>query len=211
MKKLSVYIDGFNVFYGRLKGTQYKWLDYKKLVSLMFPDMEIITIKFFTAQVKTRPQDIGKEDRPINQQLYWRALRTIKNLEIIEGFFTSHIINMTHAVTHEQVSVIKTEEKGTDVNLAVHLVNDAHKNIFDTAVVFSADSDLVEAVKIVISETHKEVTIVTPVKNTAYELGHVASSKRELRKGVIKASQFPDELQDEFGTITNPYLNKKEG
>ena len=28
--KVIVYIDGFNLFYGMLKGTPYKWLDLEK-------------------------------------------------------------------------------------------------------------------------------------------------------------------------------------
>lgn len=208
MKRAFIYIDSFNIFYGRLKGTPYKWLDYSKLTALMFPEYEIVMIKFFTAQIKIRIHDTGKEDRPINQQIYWRALKTIENLEIIEGYFSSHIIQMTHAQTHEQVPVIKTEEKGTDVSLAVHIVHDAHEDCYDVAIVLSADSDLVEAVRIVTVKLQKEVIVVTPVKGKSYELGKVATSKRELRKGVIKLSQFSDELIDNIGIITNPYKER---
>lgn len=204
MKKAIVYIDSFNVFYGRLKNTPYKWLDYHKLVTLMFPEYEMVGIKFFSAKVKVRPQDKGHENRPINQQIYWRALRTIQNLKIIEGYFSSHIVEMIHSKTYEKVSVIKTEEKGTDVNIATYLVHDAHRNSFDVALVFSADSDLVEAVRITVSELQKEVIIITPFKNTAYELGRVATTKRDLRKGVIRASQFPDVLADDIGEIVKP-------
>jgi len=37
-----------------------------------------------------------------------------------------------------------TQEKRTDVNIATHLVNDAHKKMFDIAVVVTNDSDLLE-------------------------------------------------------------------
>jgi uncharacterized LabA/DUF88 family protein len=45
--------------------------------------------------------------------------------------------------------VIHTEEKGSDVNLGVHLVNDAWLNRYDCAVVVSNDSDLAEAISLV--------------------------------------------------------------
>lgn len=44
--------------------------------------------------------------------------------------------------------VWKNEEKGSDVNLAIHLLNDAWNNRFDVAVVVSNDSDLAEAMRL---------------------------------------------------------------
>ena len=53
------------------------------------------------------------------------------------------------------IEVFRTEEKGSDVNLAVHLVNDVHQNTFDCAVVISNDSDLAKAMRIVKDEYRK--------------------------------------------------------
>ena len=47
--------------------------------------------------------------------------------------------------SQEFVEVIRTEEKGSDVNLAVHLLNDSWIDKFDCAVVVSNDSDLAES------------------------------------------------------------------
>jgi len=47
------------------------------------------------------------------------------------------------------VKIVKTEEKGSDVNLAVHLLNDAWLNLYDCAVVISNDSDLAESCRLV--------------------------------------------------------------
>jgi len=51
------------------------------------------------------------------------------------------------------------EEKGSDVNLACHLVNDAWAGRFDAAVVISNDTDLVEPIRIVTQELKKNVLI----------------------------------------------------
>ena len=41
-----VYVDGFNLYYGALKGTPHRWLDIKALVEkLLLPGHEIIKIK----------------------------------------------------------------------------------------------------------------------------------------------------------------------
>lgn len=53
------------------------------------------------------------------------------------------------------VKVIKVEEKGSDVNLASHLLLDAFQGNFDVAAVLSNDSDLVEPVRIVTQQPTK--------------------------------------------------------
>lgn len=46
-----VYVDGFNLYYGSLKGTPHRWLDLARLADLMLPDQEVIAVKYFTAIV----------------------------------------------------------------------------------------------------------------------------------------------------------------
>ena len=54
MKKTRVYIDGYNLYYGLLKGTPWKWLDLELFSKgLLNPDHEIVSIDYFTAPVKT--------------------------------------------------------------------------------------------------------------------------------------------------------------
>lgn len=203
MKRIVVYIDGFNVYYGSLKNSPYKWLDISKLSGFLFPKDTIVRIKYFTAPVKVRVNDVDV-DKPNRQQIYLRALRTISNLEIIEGNFLTHAVMMKNAASSGYTKVIKTEEKGTDVNIATHLVNDAHNKMFDLAAVISNDSDLVEPVRIVTSELHLPVIVVSPYERNSVELKKTASSVRHIRQGVLSVSQFPDELRDETGVIRKP-------
>jgi len=86
-----VYVDGFNLYYGAVKGTPYKWLDISRMVQLLLPRNQVLKIKYFTAKVHSRPQDPAQ---PLRQQIYLRALRTIPNLEIILGHFLSHEVLM---------------------------------------------------------------------------------------------------------------------
>jgi hypothetical protein len=81
MRRVNVYIDGFNLYYGRLKGSPFKWLDPSKLFPLLLPDeYQIGEIKYYTARVSGGPQNPGA---PTRQQIYLRALRTIPNLSIV--------------------------------------------------------------------------------------------------------------------------------
>lgn len=106
----------------------------------MLPRDNINRIKYFTALVNPRPVDPNQLTR---QQTYLRALQTIPNLEIIYGHFLTHEIMMPLASPKSgYVKVIKTEEKGSDVNLALHLLSDGYKNAYAVAIVVSNDSEL---------------------------------------------------------------------
>ena len=54
------------------------------------------------------------------------------------------------------------EEKGSDVNLAAHLLNDAWKGAFDVAAVISNDTDLVTPIQMVSVERQKPVFVICP-------------------------------------------------
>jgi uncharacterized LabA/DUF88 family protein len=198
-----VYVDGFNLYYGSLKGTPNKWLDISKLCRFLFPHSEISKIKYFTAPVKIRPND-PDPDKPNRQQIYLRALKTIPNIEIFEGTFLWHRVFMKNAKNDGYTEVIKTEEKGTDVNIAAHLLNDGHKGQYEIAIVISNDSDLVAPIKMVIGELGLPVVVVSPFKTNSIELKKIASSVRTIRKGVLAVSQFSDELEDSTGIFTKP-------
>ena len=141
--KTTVYVDGFNLYYGAVKGTPHKWLDLDKLCRFLLPKNQIAIIKYFTAIVSARPND---PDKPTRQLTYIRALRTLPNVEIVLGTFLTHNVSMLVAgpptSPAQYVTVVRTEEKGSDVNIAAHMINDGHKQEYDVAVLISNDSDL---------------------------------------------------------------------
>jgi uncharacterized LabA/DUF88 family protein len=201
-----VYVDGFNLYYGAIKGTPYKWLDISKMVHLLLPKNQVLKIKYFTALVHSRPKD---PDQPLRQQIFLRALRTIPNLEIILGHFLSHEVSMPLANCppgkQKYVNVIKTEEKGSDVNIATHMLHDGYQGAYAAAIVISNDSDLVEAIKIVRTELKKSVIVLNPFKDTpSQELNRFATFVKPIRLGVLAASQFSDPLKDRTGTFHKP-------
>jgi uncharacterized LabA/DUF88 family protein len=166
MMRTYVYIDGFNLYYGALKGTSHKWLDVKALFrSILRPENDILKIKYYTARVSARPDN---PDAPTRQDFYLQALAAhIPELEITEGHFiqkpvTMRLMNKMRFRRSMYVRVLKSEEKGSDVNLSVHLVNDAWNNCYDCAVVCSNDGDMAEAMRIVKRERRKSVVLVVP-------------------------------------------------
>lgn len=192
-----IYIDGFNLYYRAVKNTPYKWLDFKLLFqNLLSSNNKIIQIKYFTALVsgKHNPQ------KPIKQQTYLRALKSfIPEIKIYFGHFLTHEIYAPLAkptAKKRSVKIIKTEEKGSDVNIAVHLINDAWLNNFDCAIIVSNDSDLAEAMKLVKFHHHKKVLgLIMPGKgHPSKELMQHADFVKRIRKGVLSLSQLPNPI-----------------
>lgn len=86
--RTSIYIDGFNFYYGAVKNTPYKWLNFKTLFSSLLDDKyQIIEIKYFTALVS------GLRDprQPIRQKTFLRALEGLHpgNIYLLRTFLES--------------------------------------------------------------------------------------------------------------------------
>ena len=201
-----VYVDGFNLYYGAVKDTPYKWLNIRRLCDLLIPAHSIARIKYFTARVSARKDD---PDKPTRQQIYLRALRTLPDLEIVYGSFLSHDVMLPLAEPSPGgprfARVTRTEEKGSDVNIAAHLVYDAYQHDFAAAVLVTNDSDLLEPIRIVRHELRLDVGILNPHRHTPSRvLTKHASFIKQIREGSLKSSQFPQTLQDAHGEFHKP-------
>lgn len=95
MRKTYVYVDGFNLYYGALKGTAHRWLDLVRFCRLMLPTNDVERINYYTALVGPRFGDPGQ---PVRQQLYLRALRTLPQVRVHLGHYLSHRVRMPLAV-----------------------------------------------------------------------------------------------------------------
>lgn len=109
---------------------------------------------------------LGNTQAPARQAAYLRALRTLPNVTIHLGHFLTSEVSMplvqAPATGPKTVKVIKTEEKGSDVNLATYLIIDAMRGDCDAAAVVSNDSDLCEPIRIVQQELQRPVGLLNP-------------------------------------------------
>ncbi len=204
--KTNVYVDGWNLYYGCVKGTPYRWLDLARLCRVLLPSHEIHRIRYFTALVRKRPHDV---QQPQRQQTYLRALCTIPNLSIHYGHFQMGIKRLPLAYVPptkqtEIVSVLKLEEKQSDVNLATALLVDGFNSDYDAAVVVSNDTDLLEPIRVVRGQFGYPVGILNPQKQQIRVLAQAANFYKRIRQGPLQASQFPHTITDAHGTITKP-------
>jgi 6-hydroxy-3-succinoylpyridine 3-monooxygenase len=205
--KAIIYIDGFNLYYGALKGTAFKWLDLDRFFRLLRPADDIQVIKYFSALV-TGP-------KRLDQETYLRALATLPNLEVIVGKFKNKRFQCTNgACSHAGDRFFEAkEEKRTDVNIAVAMVDDAYQNRCDHFILISGDSDLVPAISVIRSRfPAKKITVYVPhipsptnTRGFAVELRTAAHTNRDLPLNILSKAQFPSTIQDGFGgTICKP-------
>lgn len=190
-----VYVDGFNFYYRCLKGTPNKWLDLSKFAAMLLPPDKhnILKIKFFTARIDARLSDPTSPDR---QTAYLKAIEVYcPNVEIIYGHFLSHPAKRPFAPPKTGwADVILTEEKGTDVNLAVHLLNDAWLDAYDCAVVVSNDSDLAEAMRLAKARKKLIGWMVTGNQHPSQVLAKIAHFRKQIRNSALASSQLPSPI-----------------
>lgn len=211
---MSFYIDGFNLYYGCLRGKPYRWLDIEALCrQWVKADAELVSIKYFTAKVKDRPENPGQQAQ---QWEYLRALKTLPKVEIIYGRFltrkaTRLLCNPPKRRKKGDIGLRQVwvhEEKGSDVNLASHLLVDGSRARYDLAVVISNDSDLKTPVEIVRKVYDCGVGIINPHSVRSYALSpHKIPAKsfyQQLQPGRLRKAQLPLDLSDEEGPIQCP-------
>jgi uncharacterized LabA/DUF88 family protein len=211
------YIDGFNFYYLRTKRQpQFKWLNIRRLADQIVPQgTSVVAVNYYTASVSGKIDP----DAPRRQQALLSALATVPTVNIFKGRFlySEKWAGLAHppqarpstyqwgSPPPEVVRVKKSEEKGSDVNLGVHLVRDAFTNAFDVAYVLTNDTDLVEPLRIVRHEVGKPVCIVAPCRPfqergrtipvPAPSLAEVASFTHYIDDAELAASQFPNSIQ----------------
>ena len=194
MNRVVGYIDGFNLFFGlRDSGLRrYYWLNPELLIqNLMKPWQTLAGVRYFSARISPSP---GDPDKHLRQQTYLEAVETLAGVEAIYGQYLSKSRQCRACGAQWQ----QAEEKMTDVNIAVRLLADAMDDAFDTAMIVSADSDLVPPVEALRARfPAKRIIIASPPKRHSVRLAAAANSSFTIGRKKLQDSQLPD-------TITKP-------
>ena len=209
VQRVAVYIDGMNLFYGLrskrrgLKGDSwpcYYWLDLHHMSQRLLRDGQVLKrVSYFTARVDYDPED---PDKQRDQNIYLEALKASVNVEVEEGYFMPKV----RACQRCGASWKTYEEKMTDVKIALSLLNDAQNDMFDTAIVVSADSDLVAPISMVLEKfDHKRIIVAFPPDRVSKQLRQVATGYVSIGQDVCRNSQLPVKITNREGyTLTRP-------
>lgn len=186
MNKVLFLIDGFNVYHAfdeKQEYHKYKWLDYFALAKcFVTKNDKIVDVILFTAYV---PWDPNKKCR---HKKLTQALES-KGVKIVLGKFKH--IDRKCRLCHRTYPTY--EEKHTDVNIAIYLFRAAMNNDYDTAIIISADSDLVPAVREVKNVfPDKKIGLITPIGRSSKELQKLCDFRKKMKKKQLETSQLPN-------------------
>ena len=194
-----IYIDGFNLYYGAVRATpRLKWLNLEHYCRLLRPHDDIRLIRYFSALISGPTS--------ANQRAYLRALSTTPLVEVILGKFKNKTVKCGATGCNWQGLKLYNvpEEKRTDVNIAVFMLDDAYQDLCDQLIIFSGDSDLVPAVNMVRLRFPRKKIIVyvpsrNPVRGAAVELRTSAHDNKTLPLQLLEKTQFPHQVPDGAG------------
>lgn len=204
--KTRVYIDGYNFYFGCLKGTPYKWLDPVSLIEILLvrsgaPEsvLDELAIKFFTAEISERA---ASDSNSLNDQRAYhlalhnqrqdRLLNIKGNYSIDKAKFPKVELDERGKEKEprfsERVKIWKMEEKESDVNVALEAVYDAVIDLTLEHIVFvTNDTDIIPALRKI--KYHNELKLREPVK-----IGLIIPTRKSdtERKGNKSLKDFAD-------------------
>lgn len=186
-ERVKAYVDGFNLYHGMREkhGRRYHWLDLQALViSLLRPHQRLVRVDYFTARVRQQP------DSEVRQATYLDALAThCDRVTIIEGRFQEK----TRKCRACRTEMTLHEEKETDVSIAAALIEDAVNDVFDAAMLISADSDLCPAVRAVGRlRPEKRIIAAFPPRRRSDDLRRSVRATFTIGDAKIRNALLPD-------------------
>lgn len=198
-EKVVFLIDGFNLYHSIKEDPRLRplrWLDIPGLAaSLVRKNQELASIYYFTALALWDPEKVARHKRLI------RVLED-KGVIVIYGKFKAK----DESCRICRKSYTTSEEKRTDVNIAVTLFRLAMEDRYSTAIMISGDTDLVPAVEAVREcFPEKRIGVAFPPRRTNRELRDAATFHIQLRGDSLLPWRLPDRVRLRDGTeITCP-------
>ncbi|MES2677032.1 MAG: NYN domain-containing protein [Pseudomonadota bacterium] len=188
MKKVSVFIDGYNLYHAinNLKKPHLKWVNLFNLAKQFArPDhgFEIIQIKFFTAPPLHKSIEVQKR--------YTAYIKALKHcgVAIIEGKFKQKLLTYKDG-DGKSFTRISHEEKESDVNIALAILEDAFEKTSDKILVITNDSDISPAIRLARKKNQNlRINVITPplikTKRANYDLVDACGDINKDRKGQV--------------------------
>ncbi|MCP1290895.1 NYN domain-containing protein [Chromobacterium sp. S0633] len=192
-KRVACFIDGFNLYHAvdeltdrrtRKRMNHLKWLDLKRLAGCFIqPSIEEVTAVYYYSALAT-----WLPDAQSRHEVYLKALEST-GVTIRLGKFKKKDRRCNSC----GVTWVGHEEKESDVNLALELLNESWRDSFDKAIIMTADTDLVPVIKMVRAQfAHKEIVAAIPEGRygNALDLRHNSSLSQRIKQHHIEACLF---------------------
>lgn len=198
MGRSTLYVDGFNFYYGvtsywrntpeHLAGLG--WCDFRALIERNFPSANAqLDIKYFTAPVLLEDETPShRRDEHERYAVWARAVRTISRIMVVEGFYKAKSraasgVRANDEGINPDAPAKSREEKQSDINLAVEVILDAlSSDAPERVYLLSDDSDLMPVVFALQERIPVSVEVVVLLPSRANKVrwqdGYAATAKR---------------------------------
>lgn len=190
--RLACYVDGFNLYHAinDLRQPHLKWLDLWSLAqSLARPDETLVAVNYFSAYATWLPPQYARHRN------YTKALK-LHGVSVHMARFKTGVRQCYRCGNTWD----NHEEKETDVRIAVKLVTDVFDDIFDRAIVISADSDLVPAIELVRARFPKKHLLVAAPPGR-FSSARDLKPRLEISKARLAKHLLPAEVYDKDGAL----------
>jgi len=207
MERVSVYIDGYNLYYGlrRIKAIDYDWqrfywIDFVKLFDHFKLDKQVLQKVYYFTSPPLRVQKSNRQSLLLNANKLINGSR----FQVIKGKFyeTEYICPDCGYVN------LVPEEKRTDVNISIQMISDCSQDKTDTLILVSADSDLVPPLEMIRRDyPNKKIRVFFPPKGFSNDLNNFMNRKIvSLQKHKIKFTNsiMPDVVTKDSKSYTIP-------
>lgn len=187
--RVAFFIDGCNLYHslpvcGGFR--QYRWLDLRCLAECFYSPRRVEQIIYFTAYAD------WSQSKTNRHRTYIQAQR---NRGVVVEFGKFYRTKKQCRAVCEQ-TYWTHEEKQTDVNIAIKLLELAVKDEYDTAVLVTGDSDMVPGVKAVKRlYPDKQVHVLIPPSSRARALVQACHAHRTIKRSHLADSQLPNPVQ----------------
>ena len=192
------FIDGFNLYHAisNLNDSQFKWLDLRKLSQeFLHPFQEELVQVLYFSTIASHRNAVAQ----IRQKTYLRALE-LRGVKTILGQFKQKDRDCPKCFTR----YIGHEEKETDVNIALALIDLAYQNAYDRAILITNDSDQVPSIRKVLERfPDKKITLLIPPQTReCNELIRAASTKAKITSDHLRSCLLPEVVSDASGHVS---------
>lgn len=197
MSRVAAYVDGFNLYFGLKEAgfKRYYWLDVEALAgALLKRDQSLVATHYFTSRIR----DNGRNALDRKRQATYLDALGVRGIQSHEGHYLPKD-RRCRECGHEWRDY---EEKETDVNIAVQMLADAFDNVYDTALVFSGDSDLTTPIRYIRKRfKDKRIIVAFPPKRQSSELKRCANGFLSIGEDKLRDCQLPDAITNPSGFV----------
>lgn len=208
-QRVITFIDGLNLYHAiaNLHRKELEWVDLRALSKIFLNlNFERLTdIFYFSAYAFHTPKSVQK-----CQKAYVRALELTAVQPIL-----GHFKEKDRKCPDCKYKWTGYEEKETDVNIALFLLDSAYQDLFDRALIITNDSDLAPAIQLTRERFPKKriTTVAPPNYYHSNELIKVSSDKARIRIKHLEHSLLPSTVTDGSGLVSvsrpSEYTSKK--